>query len=100
MANGRFVHSWFGYRQTLNDHNAFRMCDKKGAQVCAAANAGGSGSSYSYDTIYGQVRIHTRVKTASVGAFYQEGANRKLHRRPGQYKLVAAAESCRGGAFF
>lgn len=60
-----------GYREALNDDEAYRHCDSAGESLCQTANAAGHGS-YVYDTIRGKVRIHTRVKTADRKSFFKE----------------------------
>lgn len=75
MARDGFVPNYKGYRAALNGGDAYRECDAAGARLCGRANAAGHGS-YSYDTIHGKVRVHTRVKTADSKSFFRE---RKTH---------------------
>ena len=71
MARDGFRPNLKGYRETLNDDEAYRHCDAIGESVCQTANMAGHGE-YAYDTIRGKVRIHTRVKTADRKSFFQE----------------------------
>ena len=57
--------------QVLNSGDAYNACNTSGAYYCGMANAAGHGS-YTYDTIYGMRRVHTRVKTADRKSFFQE----------------------------
>lgn len=66
-----------GIKEVLNSREAYNRCDRAGAEVCGAVNAAGNGG-YTYDTIFGKVRVHTRVKTADTKAFFRERAHRTL----------------------
>lgn len=79
MANGKFVPNHKGMAQVLNSRDAYDACDSSGARVCGEANSAGSGS-YTYDTIYGKVRVHTRVKTADRKSYFQERNTHALER--------------------
>lgn len=68
----------YGYREVLNGGEMFRECDRKGGEVARIASMG-SGD-YVHDTIRGQVRIHTRVKTADVRAYMAEGHAHRLEK--------------------
>jgi hypothetical protein len=66
-----------GYLEVLNGGEAYRRCDRKGAEICAAINAA-SGGGYASDTIYGKNRVHTRVKTTDTKSFFRERHHRTL----------------------
>lgn len=59
-----------GYQETLNGPDAFYICNRIGASM-----AGRLGAGYTFDTIYGQRRVHTRVKTTGGGVWKE----RKTH---------------------
>lgn len=77
MARSGFVPNFAAYRATLNDSEAYRHCHAIGESICQTANMAGHGE-YVYDTIRGQTRIHTRVKTADRESFFKERASRTL----------------------
>lgn len=77
MARNGFVPNFKGYRETLNDDEAYSHCHAIGGSVCQTANMAGHGT-YSFDTIRGKVRIHTRVKTADERSKFQERHYRTL----------------------
>ena len=61
-----------GYRETLNGPDAFYICNRIGASM-----AGRLGAGYTYDTMRGQNRVHTRVKTTE-GGFWKEAKTHVL----------------------
>lgn len=79
MAREGFKPNFKGYREALNDDEAYRHCNAIGGSVCQTANMAGHGQ-YTYDTIRGKVRIHTRVKTADRKSYYQERHTHTLER--------------------
>lgn len=83
MADGRFVRNSWGYRQVLNGADAFGACDRAGAEVARIASLGTG--DYTHDTIRGQVRIHTRVKTADLRSYMTE---RNAHRMERAARLM------------
>ena len=78
MARGGFVPNEYGYRAVLNGSEMWRECDRKGGEVARIASLGAG--DYTHDTIYGRVRIHTRVKTADLRAFMTERNSHRLER--------------------
>lgn len=74
----RFVPNEYGYREVLNGGPLFWECDRKGAEIARIASLGTG--DYVHDTIRGQVRIHTRVKTADVRAYMTEGHSHRMER--------------------
>lgn len=83
MADGRFVRNSWGYRQVLNGGDAWDACDDRGAEVARIASMG-SGD-FVHDTMRGQVRIHTRVKTADIRSYMAE---RNAHRMEKAARLM------------
>lgn len=75
---GVFVHSSVGFQQVLNGWEMHRVCDDAGAEVARIASLGTG--DYTHDTIYGQRRIHTRVKTADIRAYMTERHSHRLER--------------------
>lgn len=73
-----FVPNEYGYREVLNGGPLFWECDRKGAEIARIASLGTG--DYVHDTIRGQVRIHTRVKTADVRAYMTEGHSHRMER--------------------
>ena len=71
MAREGFVPNFKGYREVLTGDEAYHVCDSKGRNMCQEANMAGHGE-YTYDTIHGKGRVHTRVKTANSASFYKE----------------------------
>lgn len=84
MAN-KFKPNRKGYLEALNNDDAWYNCDKVGGKICSDVNAAGSGA-YTYDTIYGKTRVHTRVKTFDRKAYYQERHNKTLARFAERHK--------------
>jgi len=72
------VHNSWAFRQVLNGGEAFRECDRKGAEVARIASMGTG--DYTSDTMRGQVRIHTRVKTADLRAYMTERHAHRMER--------------------
>lgn len=68
----------YGVRDTLNNDELFRECDRKGREVARIASLGTG--DYTSDTIRGRVRIHTRVKTADLRAYMAERHAHRLER--------------------
>jgi len=83
LAREGFVPNSAGYAAVLNGDDAFEACDSAGARVCGSANAAGHGE-YTYDTIRGQTRIHTRVKTADTSTYYKERHTHALRNAVGR----------------
>lgn len=75
---GGFVPYSTGFRQVLNGGEMFAECDRKGAELARIASLGTG--DYVHDTIRGQVRIHTRVKTADTRARMAERHSHRLER--------------------
>lgn len=75
MASGKFVHNSGGYKVVLNGHDAWQACDSAGAEMARVASVGTA--SYTHDTMRGQVRIHTRVKTVD---YVSAAIERNSHR--------------------
>ena len=73
-----FVPNEYGYRKVLNGGEMFRECDRKGREVARIASMGTG--DYTSDTIRGQVRIHTRVKTAGLRSYMAERHAHRLER--------------------
>lgn len=67
-----------GFRQVLNGGEMFAECDRKGAELARIASLGTG--DYVHDTIRGQVRIHTRVKTVDLRAYMTERNSHRLAR--------------------
>ena len=78
MARKGFVPNEYGYRLVLNGGEMFWACDDKGAEIARVASLGAG--DYVHDTIKGQVRIHTRVKTADVRAYMAERQSHRMER--------------------
>ena len=68
----------YGYREVLNGGEMFRECDRKGGEIARIASLGTG--DYVHDTIRGQVRIHTRVKTADLRAYMTERHSHRMER--------------------
>ena len=77
MAKSGFHINHKGVKEVLNGQEAYNRCNRKGAEISSAINAAGHGS-YTFDTIHGKTRIHTRVKTADSKAFFQERNHKTL----------------------
>ena len=73
-----FVPNEYGYREVLNGGPMFWECDRRGAEIARIASLGTG--DYVHDTIRGQVRIHTRVKTADVRAYMTERHSHRMER--------------------
>ena len=78
MARKGFVPNEYGYREVLNGGPMFWECDRRGAEIARIASLGTG--DYVHDTIRGQVRIHTRVKTADVRAYMTERHSHRMER--------------------
>ncbi len=78
MARKGFVPNEYGYREVLNGGPMFWECDRKGGEIARIASLGTG--DYVHDTIRGQVRIHTRVKTADVRAYMTERHSHRMER--------------------
>lgn len=77
MAREGFKTNRKGYLEVLNSQEAYNRCNRAGSEICSAVNSSGHGS-YTYDTIYGKRRVHTRVKTADSKAYWQERYHKTL----------------------
>lgn len=78
MARKGFVPNEYGYREVLNGGPMFWECDRKGGEIARIASLGTG--DYVHDTIRGQVRIHTRVKTADIRAYMTERHSHRMER--------------------
>lgn len=78
MARKGFVPNEYGYREVLNGGPMFWECDRKGGEIARIASLGTG--DYVHDTIRGQVRIHTRVKTADIRAYMAERHSHRMER--------------------
>lgn len=82
MAKTGFIRNSAGYAETLKGADAFSWCDAAGARICGSANAAGHGN-YTYDTMVGSKRVHTRVKTADTSTYYRERRTHTLRNAVG-----------------
>lgn len=75
MAKRGYYPSKKGYRAVMNGDDVYAYSDSIGASW-----QGRLGDGYTHDTIKGEKRVHTRVKTVWPGGFYKEAKTHAMRR--------------------